>query len=227
MTKILVVEDSAEIAVFVRLALVGLSIEIDFADTIAKAKKCIDSQKYALFLLDLRLPDGDGHSLISYVRSLEEYQSAPILMLSTASDLECKVTALKLGADDYLCKPFQPLELCARVQRMLSRSMNLTGAGLIKAPNGISLDAERNQVRLPSNVIVNLSNTEFRLLAALSRRPGVHFSRHQLLDTVWGSGVAVSDRTIDSHIYAIRRKLGDFGRLIISVPGVGYAMSDL
>lgn len=227
MLRLLVVEDSSETGMLIRAALVCLSAEVLLVGTVAAAKELIEQRLFSLFIFDLRLPDGDGLSLVSYVRGLGGYTDTPIMMLSAASDVECKVSALRLGADDFLCKPFQPLELRARIERMLSRSRVVEEAGVVHGPCGMTLDPSRNVVRLKgSEAQLSLSNTEFRLLATLSRRPDVHFSRQQLLDLVWGTGVAVTDRTIDSHIYTIRKKLGDYGRLIKSVPGVGYTISD-
>lgn len=227
MLRLLVVEDSSEMAMLIRAALALLSVEIILVGTVAAAKQLIDQRVFSLFIFDLRLPDGDGFSLVSYVRSLGGYRDTPIMMLSAASDLECKVSALRLGADDYLCKPFQPLELRARVERMLNRSRVTQDSGVVHGPCGMTLDPSKNLVQMKGGeVALSLSNTEFRLLATLARRPDVHFSRQQLLDLVWGAGVAVTDRTIDTHIYTIRKKLGEFGRLIKSVPGVGYTMSD-
>lgn len=228
MRRILVVEDSVEMGMLIRAALALLSVEIDLVETIAAAKELVDQHTFSLFIFDLRLPDGDSLSLVSYVRSLTGFRDTPIMMLSASTDLECKVSALRLGADDYLCKPFQPLELRARIERMLDRGSKAETTGTIQGPGGMVLDPSRNVVQLEGGKLtLVLSNKEFRLLMTLARRPETHFSRQQLLDLVWGSGVAVTDRTIDTHIYAIRKKLGEFGHLIKSVPGVGYTMSSL
>jgi DNA-binding response OmpR family regulator len=189
------------------------------------AKQILLDSVFALFIFDLHLPDGDSHVLISFVRSLVHYRDTPILVLSSSTEPEFKVSALNLGADDFLCKPFNLLELRARVDRMLTRVRTFRDGQVIAGPFGLRLDSMNNTVftdLAPGGI--TLSNTEFRLLATMVRRRGVHFSRQQLLDIVWGQSIAVNDRTIDTHIYTIRKKLGPLGALIRSVPGVGYCV---
>lgn len=227
MDRVLVVDDSPEVCVLVRAALSGISADFQFAASIQIAKQLLLESVFAIFIFDLHLPDGDSHVLISFARSLIHYRDTPILILSSSAEPEAKVSALNLGADDYLCKPFNKLELRARVERMLARVRSLRDGQTITGPYGLRLDSAKNAVftDLAPNGI-SLSNTEFRLLATLVRRSGVHFSRQQLLDLVWGHAIAVNDRTIDTHIYTIRKKLGPLGALIRSVPGVGYCVQD-
>ncbi len=225
MDKVLIVDDSPEVCVLVRAALSGLSADLHFAASVQGAKQVLMESVFALFIFDLHLPDGDSHILISFVRTLPHYRDTPILILSSSAEPECKVSALNLGADDYLCKPFNMLELRARVDRMLARVRAIREDRAITGPCGLRLDATKNTVftdGAPAGI--SLSNTEFRLLATMVRRSGVHFSRQQLLDIVWGHSIAVNDRTIDTHIYTIRKKLGSLGALIRSVPGVGYCV---
>lgn len=225
MDQILIVDDSLEVCVLVRAALSGISADLHFAGSVQEAKQTLMESVFALFVFDLHLPDGDSHTLISFVRALLHYRDTPILILSSSAEPECKVSALNLGADDYLCKPFNMLELRARVDRMLARVRTFREDRAIVGPCGMRLDATKNMVFTdgsPSGI--SLSNTEFRLLATMVRRSGVHFSRQQLLDIVWGHSIAVNDRTIDTHIYTIRKKLGPLGALVRSVPGVGYCV---
>lgn len=225
MDHVLVVDDSPEVCVLVRAALSGITADLQFAASIEVAKQLLLETVFALFIFDLHLPDGDSLVLISFARSLVHYRDTPILILSSSSEPEAKVSALNLGADDYLCKPFNMLELRARVDRMFARVRSLRDDEMIMGPQGLKLDSTKNTIftDLAPNGIP-LSNTEFRLLATMVRRSGVHFSRQQLLDLVWGQSIAVNDRTIDTHIYTIRKKLGPLGALIRSVPGVGYCV---
>jgi DNA-binding response OmpR family regulator len=229
MDHILVVDDSPEVLVLVRAALSSGSIDCQFAASVQAGKALLLESIFSLFIFDLHLPDGDSHALISFVRSLLHYRDTPILILSSSSEPECKVSVFNLGADDYLCKPFNILELRARVDRMLARVRSFSEGEAITGAHGLRLDSSKNLVFTdfrPEGI--SLSNTEFRLLATMARRSGVHFSRQQLLDIVWGHSIAVNDRTIDTHIYTIRKKLGPLGALIRSVPGVGYCVqSDL
>lgn len=221
------VDDSPEVFVLVRAALSGSSIDFRLATSLRVAKSLLLESDFALFIFDLHLPDGDSHSLVSFVRSLIQYRDTPILILSSSSGPEFKVSALNLGADDYLCKPFNIPELRARVNRMLIRARSAHDGETLSGPNGIRLDPAKNLVfthLAPAGI--SFSNTEFRLLATMVRRSGAHFTRQQLLDLVWGHSIAVNDRTIDTHIYTMRKKLGLLGALIRSVPGVGYCVLD-
>lgn len=225
MERILVVDDAPEVLVLVRSALSGNSIDFQYAPSIQTAKELLLESVFGLFIFDLHLPDGDSHVLITFVRALLQYRDTPILVLSSSSEPECKVSVLNLGADDYLCKPFNILELRARVDRMLTRVRSLSEGEMITGPHGLRLDSSKNVVFTDfSSSGIPFSNTEFRLLATMARRSGVHFSRQQLLDIVWGHSVAVNDRTIDTHICTIRKKLGPLGALIRAVPGVGYCV---
>jgi DNA-binding response OmpR family regulator len=227
MDRVLLVDDSPEVYVLVRAALSGNAIDFQFAASVNSAKAHILESSFTLFIFDLHLPDGDSHVLISFVRSLLQYRDVPILILSSSSEPECKVSALNLGADDYLCKPFNILEFRARVNRMLTRARSAREGETLIGPHGLRLDPSKNMVYSPLHSEgISLSNTEFRLLSTMVRRSGAHFARGQLLDLVWGHNIAVNDRTIDTHIYTIRKKLGPLGGLIRSIPGVGYCVDE-
>jgi DNA-binding response OmpR family regulator len=180
-----------------------------------------------LVILDLMLPGMDG---IEVCRRIQQARSVPILML-TARDTEADLlVGLAVGADDYMTKPFSPRELVARVRAILRRVEHArTTTGTDRAPlnataltvGDVELNAATRRVRRAGHE-VHLTPTEFELLHHLGRQPGVVFSREQLLVDVWGYRDGYGARTVDSHIRALRQKLG--AALIRTVHGVGYSV---
>jgi DNA-binding response OmpR family regulator len=218
--RILVVEDEPGIAVGLRfdLTLEGYSVEVaeDGETAIAKAM----ATPFDLILLDVMLPRKDGFIVARELR--RSGLKTPIIML-TARALETdKIVGLELGADDYVTKPFSPLELCARIKAVLRRS---TGLGMEHFRFGaVEVDFGSAMVRR-SGTPVELTALEFKVLATLIQGAGNCLSRAQLIDRVWGSGVSITDRVVDNHIMNLRRKLEDNPsdpRYLVSVRGLGY-----
>jgi DNA-binding response OmpR family regulator len=180
-----------------------------------------------LIVLDLGLPDLDG---LDVARALRKESNVPIIMLTARGDESDKLVGLELGADDYLTKPFSPKELVARVRAVLRRTENLQsspGRELIRTGD-LTLDLPRMRVTLGQRQ-VELTPTEFELLAALAGQPGRIFTRAQLLDTVRGVAFESYERAIDAHIKNIRRKLEPEPReprYILTIYGVGYKFAD-
>ena len=183
----------------------------------------VREQAPALILLDLMLPGLDGISVCSAVRA---FSAVPIIMLTARVDEIDRLLGLDTGADDYVCKPFSPREVVARIKALLRRSEGRLATGL--APAAFALDEGRQQI-LWRGLPLPLTPLEFRLMRLLMSRPGQVFARARLLDTVHEDLRDVSDRAIDSHIKNLRRKLeqagtGEAG--ISSVYGVGYRFED-
>ena len=183
----------------------------------------VREQAPALILLDLMLPGLDGISVCSAVRA---FSAVPIIMLTARVDEIDRLLGLDTGADDYVCKPFSPREVVARIKALLRRSEGRLATGL--APAAFALDEGRQQI-LWRGQPLPLTPLEFRLMRQLMSRPGQVFARARLLDTVHEDLRDVSDRAIDSHIKNMRRKLeqagtGEAG--ISSVYGVGYRFDD-
>lgn len=173
-----------------------------------------------LILLDVMLPGLDGLALCQAIRRNSE---VPIIMVSARVEESDRLLGLELGADDYLCKPFSPREMVARVKTVLRRAKPSPAAtgGL---PSGLRLEAGSLKVRL-DRAEIQLTAVEFELLQAMYRQPGRIFSRNQLMDAIYQDQRVVSDRTIDSHIKKLRKKLADLSpeqELIHSVYGAGY-----
>jgi two-component system response regulator BaeR len=176
----------------------------------------------ALILLDLMLPGRDGLALCRTIRAFSE---VPIIMTTARVEEIDRLLGLELGADDYVCKPYSPRELVARVKAVLRRHAPAARpeAGLLR------LDPETLRVQAPDGLTVELTAVEFALLQTMHDAPGRIFSRDRLMDRIYRDGRIVSDRTIDSHVKKLRRKLADLlpGReLVHSVYGVGYRFED-
>jgi two-component system phosphate regulon response regulator PhoB/two-component system alkaline phosphatase synthesis response regulator PhoP len=178
-----------------------------------------------LIILDLMLPDLDGLEICKRLKKDDRTAGIPILILTAKGDETDVVLGLELGADDYMVKPFSPKELVARVRAVLRRPK---GAGSEAGPkwrigNILEIDDREHAVRVGDRK-VELTATEFAILMVLIRNPGWVFSRDQLMDKIWGEDKAALDRTIDVHVKNLRDKLGEAGRLIKSVRGVGYKL---
>jgi two-component system response regulator BaeR len=174
-----------------------------------------------LILLDLMLPGKDGMSICQELRS---FTDVPIIMVTARVEEVDRLLGLDVGADDYVCKPFSPREVIARINAVLRRAHR---PGLTEANSAdITVDMERQEIRC-NGQLLDLTLTEYRLLGLLTSRPGKVFSRDRLLDCLQDEGQAASDRTVDSHIKNLRRKLAavDPGvEFIASVYGVGYRL---
>jgi len=176
-----------------------------------------------LVILDLMLPDIDGVEICKQLKSDPKTAKIPIIMLTARSEEFDKVLGLEIGADDYVTKPFSSRELIARVKAVLRRSQPTSGENILKIADGLIIDLEKYIV-LANGKPITLTATEFNLLKILAQKPGHVFSRENLLDQLWGEDKIVVNRTIDVHIKNLREKLGEYGRLIRNLRGVGYKL---
>jgi DNA-binding response OmpR family regulator len=219
---IVVIEDEAPIAsaVAARLRSEGFAVEIA-ADGLAGVELCERLRPDAV-VLDLMLPGLDG---LEVCRRIQHERPVPVLMLTARDSETDKVVGLAVGADDYLTKPFSSRELVARVHALLRRVERAAApaAKAVLRVGDVELDTSRRRVRRGDETL-HLTPTEFDLLAHLAAHPGQVFTRAQLLDQVWGYGDDSGARTVDSHVRALRRKLGT--DIVRTVHGVGYAASD-
>ena len=223
--RILVVEDEPAIAESVAYALRRDGFVVSVTASCEQAERA--AQESELIVLDLMLPDGSGFDLISKLRKARRY--TPIIVLSSRDGEADRVAALETGADDYVTKPFSPREVVARVRAVLRRSALGGGEGDGSAsPIPLAVDASTRRAHVNGRPL-ELTRVEFDLLATLLESPGRVYTRAQLIDRVWGDGFAISDRTIDSHVKSLRRKLGEAGGDpggIETVRGVGYRIND-
>jgi len=222
---VLVVEDEPRIAAiaadYLRHAGYVVAIVSDGAAALEKA----GTLKPDLVVLDLRLPIVDG---IDVARTLRATSSVPIIMVTARAEEADRLLGLEVGADDYLTKPFSPRELVARVKAVLRRTAGDKRAGARLRLGDLVLDTERLTISRGGTAI-DLTPTEFRLVAALARQPGRIFTRAQLLDAVRRDEGESFDRAIDAHVKNVRRKLEADTRdprYILTVYGVGYKAAE-
>ena len=225
MKTILVVDDEPKIVELARdyLEHAGFAVVSAFDGSEALTRARSDAPD--LIVLDLGLPKLDG---LDVARALRRDSNVPIVILSGRSDETDKLVGLELGADDYVTKPFSPKELVARVRAVLRRIERPAPASDIIRASDVTLDVPRMRVRAGDRD-VELTATEFQLLAALAREPGRVFTRSQLLDAVHGVAFESYERAIDAHVKNIRRKLESDPReprYLQTVDGVGYRFRD-
>ncbi|HXI30324.1 MAG TPA: response regulator transcription factor [Vicinamibacterales bacterium] len=229
--RILVVEDEAPIRELLRLHLSLAGFVVDEISDGAAALERLRAERVDLVMLDLMLPGLDGITLCRAIRAQGPNVSTPILMV-TARDTESdKVLGLESGADDYLAKPFGIRELLARVGAILRRTHRAERAGDPSTrvqSRHVALDADRRQATV-RGVAVELTKQEFDLLYLLASRPGIVFSRAALLSKVWSDDVYVTERTVDTVISRLRKKIEHDGQdpeMILTAWGVGYKFVD-
>ncbi|WP_370399248.1 response regulator [Sulfitobacter sp. JB4-11] len=219
-SSILIVEDETALAEVVRDYLLADGLSVEILPNGTHAVETALTKAHDLIILDLMLPGVDG---LTICREVRQSSDVPIIMTTAKVEEIDRLLGLEMGADDYVCKPYSPRELVARVRAVLRRRP--TGADQAAVPNTrLIIDAERWRVTL-DGADLDLTRREFSLLAALAARPGRVFSRDQLLALAFPDDTDVFDRTIDSHIRNIRRKIHlctDWDP-IRSVYGVGYA----
>jgi len=216
--KVLVVDDEISIRLLCRVNLEAEGFTIFEVGTRAEVVPAVHSFKPDVILLDLMLPGRRGIDVFADVRRIADI---PVVMVTARVEEIDRLVGLELGADDYVCKPFSPREVVARVKAVLRRGRRASDSA-----SGVMLDDERYQATLDGKRL-DLTPVEFRLLKTLASRPGRIFPRAQLLDTLYEDHRVVSDRTVDSHVKNLRRKL-EAARpgtdLIRSVYGVGYKL---
>jgi two-component system response regulator BaeR len=214
---ILVVEDELQLAAVICEYLEQADFDTVIIDNGLEVVDSVKESSYSVVLLDIMLPGKDGRTLCQDIRS---FSDVPIIMLTARVEEIDRILGLELGADDYICKPFSPREVVARVRAVLRRS---DGSGL-RFPSGIKLDEATYKAKIKQQEL-KLTAVEFQLLKKLLSEPGRIFSRNQLMDNIYHDHRVVSDRTIDSHIKKLRKKINSIdadSEYIHSVYGVGY-----
>jgi two-component system response regulator BaeR len=222
-TRILLVEDEPDLAQVLVDYLIRDGFEASIEGNGAKALERIRAAPPDLLLLDLMLPDLDG---LSILREVRRFSSLAVILITARVEEIDRLIGLELGADDYVCKPYSPREVVARVKAVLRRAPGGRPAEARDptVPPLLEIDASTWQVKLQGRRL-DLTPKEFRLLQALSARPGHVLSRSQLLDQVYSDDLDVSERAVDSHMKNLRKKLAQGlpeRELIRSVYGVGF-----
>ncbi len=222
--RIVVIEDEPAIAESVAYSLERDGYSVATAGTVAQARELTAAAD--LVVLDLILPDGDGIELLREMRAAG--QRAAVIVLSSRDAESDRIAALEIGADDYVTKPFSPREVVARVRAVLRRTLGASSPEASAPSLPLRVDRESRRAVIHKQIL-ELTRVEFDLLATLLDVPGRVYTRAQLIDLVWGDGFALSDRTVDSHVKLLRRKIAEAGGnadWIETVRGVGYRMSE-
>lgn len=215
MEHILVVEDDPSISDLLSMNLSVAGYGCDVAGDGKQALTMINEGSYDLAILDIMIPEIDGFALYEYMKA----KLIPVIYLSAKDDIQSKVKGLKMGAEDYLTKPFEVLELLVRVEKVLRRSARAQDSYQI---DGVAIHEKEHMV-LRDGCPVELKPMEYSLLLMLVKHPNMVFSREQLLQEVWGDQYFGETRTVDNHIAILRKKL-NWSEKIITVHRVGYKL---
>ena len=221
MANILVVEDLEE-NYFVLRSLLEKSHKLVWADSVKKAMSLYNSD-VDLILLDIGLPDGDGFQFCDWVRTEKKDQCTPMIFITARSSVESRILGYSIGGDDYIQRPFNSVELKARIDAKL-RSSNHANSASVEL-GGIQIDFKTMEVHLGddnSGEPLDLTPIEFKILGLLASEPNKVFSRDEMLSRVWGDDLYIYPRSVDTHVSKLRKKLGCKGEMIRSVHGVAY-----
>jgi two-component system phosphate regulon response regulator PhoB/two-component system alkaline phosphatase synthesis response regulator PhoP len=233
---IYIVDDEPDLLELVELNLSRAGFLTDTFERAEPMVRALAKKLPDLLILDLMLPDADGMELCKKLRAQTDFARLPIVMLTARVTIEDKLMGLDFGADDYLTKPFEPKELVARVKAVLRRAEWITANNVLSIPDaeidqiphavssvfyGLKIDMNRFEVFVDDKKC-DLTQTEFKILQLLTKRPGWVYNRSQILDYLWGNDKIVIDRTVDVHIKNLRDKIGRFASHITNIRGVGY-----
>jgi two-component system alkaline phosphatase synthesis response regulator PhoP len=220
--RIVVIDDEEDIRELIEYNLSKEGYEVASAMSAEEAVPLIKSAPPDMIILDLMLPGINGLELCRQLKGSPEYKDIPIIMVTARSEESDIVRGLELGADDYVSKPFSPKVLNARVKSVLRRGrQDAADESSVLSCEKLTLDPQRRFVSVEGQAI-ELTNTEFKLLHFLLRRPGFVFTRDQIVEGVHGDDYPVTDRSVDVQVVGLRKKLHDYGSYIETVRGVGY-----
>ena len=223
---VLVVEDEEDIAELVQYNLARERYEVRLAESGEVGLEIARRERPDIILLDIMLPAMDGLEVCRALKSDPDTAQIPIVMVSAKGEESDVVSGLELGADDYVTKPFSPRVLIARIRSVIRRRATPeTRDEEVVRIHEIEIHPGRHEV-IVSGQSVQLTNSEFRILHFLARRPGWVFTRYQIVDGIRGENYPVTERAIDVQIVGLRKKLGDSASLIETVRGVGYRMKE-
>ena len=215
MVNIMIVEDEKPISNLIALSLKKVGYHCECAYDGFSAIDMIEKKYPDLILLDIMLPGADGFEILEYVKPLD----IPVIFLTAKGELSDKVNGLRLGAEDYIVKPFEIMELLARIEVVLRRYKKLDRMIRIL---GLEIDTDSRTV-LKDGVYINLTKKEYDILLLFARNPGSVLFREMIYDRVWGGDYIPGSRTVDLHVQRVRKKVG-WENYLISVPKMGYRL---
>lgn len=221
MAKILVLEDSEDSFHLIKTALEGLHT-VTWAKTVQEAM-ALFTEQFDMALVDISLPDGDGFQFCDWIRTNKNISHIPIIFISANSSVESRITGFSIGGDDYISKPFNFVELKARIDAKLRRAERLARQRMEINSIIVDLRAQRAQIREGAELQdLDLTPIEFKILNMFLSEPDKVFSRDEILNRIWGDKVYVFPRSVDTHVSKLRAKLQNRSNSIRSVHGVGY-----
>jgi len=225
---VLVVEDEADIQQLVSYNLIRAGFHVPCADSGEEALERLRVEDINCVLLDLMLPGMSGIDVCKAMRKGEGniYRAIPVIMLTAKGEEEDVVAGLEGGADDYITKPFSPKVLLARIKAVVKRSSSNQADSddsrkTVIVVDGLEIDKGRHEVNINGSE-VQLTTTEFSILSLLAGKPGWVFTRQQIIDYVRGYDFLITPRAIDVQVFGLRKKLGEYGKMIETVRGIGY-----
>jgi two-component system phosphate regulon response regulator PhoB len=222
---ILIVEDEADIADLIAHHMEGAGFSVQIAQSATMAMRAMEKQQPDLIVLDLMLPDMPGTELCKTLKRKETTRHIPVVMVTAKGEEVDRIVGLELGADDYVVKPFSTRELTLRVKAVLKRLRGPKEEKKILKHDAVVLDVDAHKVTI-ENERIDLTLTEFKLLYELLLNKGRVRSREVLLNNVWGYTFEGYERTVDTHVQRLRRKMGDCGKIIETVRGIGYMIKE-
>jgi len=217
--RILVVEDEEDLCEILKFNLENEGFSVDVANS-AEDALLLKLERYDVFLLDVMMGKMSGFRLAEKIRK-ERNLETPVIFLTARDTENDLLTGFSLGADDYIPKPFSVREVIARVKAVLKRVGSKGEVDENIVVDDLTIDVKTKNV-LMEGAAVNLTRTEFEIMVLLAAHPDRIFSRDDIMNAVWRDDVVVSDRTVDVHIARIRKKLGEYGKLLVNRSGYGY-----
>lgn len=217
--NILIIEDEAKIREIIKTYAVKEQYEVFEAGSGQEAYELLEERDYHLIVLDVMLPDTDGWSILRRVR---RDKNIPVIMLTARGEEDDKLLGFDLGADDYVTKPFSAKELMARIKTVLKRNHVVT-VGEIVAIGDMKINTSFHQIHIKEQE-VELTPLEYKLLMFFVNNRNIALDRDQILNGVWGYDYYGDERTVDTHVKRLRKKLGSEGALIKTIRGLGYRM---
>ncbi len=220
--RILIVDDEESICEILQLNLQAEGYSVDVAYSAEEALK-LNIESYSLLVLDIMMGEMSGYKMLQILRSKESTQDIPVIFCSAKDTKDDTITGLNLGADDYIAKPFSSREVIARVKSLLRRTQQRAAAPVVNSLEfeSLAMNLSRKQCTIDGAEIA-MTKKEFEILALLLQNKNVIFSRQDILARVWDDEVVVVDRTIDVFITRLRKKIGAYGKHIVTRLGYGY-----
>ncbi|MEE4243292.1 MAG: response regulator transcription factor [Desulfopila sp.] len=228
---ILIIEDDTDIQQLVSYNLIRAGFNVTCADSGEESLEILEKENFACILLDLMLPGLSGLEVCRHLRKKQgdDEFATPVIMLTAKGEEEDVIAGLESGADDYITKPFSPKVLVARIKAVLRRAEERKNEGSESGQEMITIhnlciDQARHEVRLGEEML-QLTMTEFGILTFLAKKPGWVFTRQQIIDSVRGYDFLITPRAIDVQIFGLRKKMGEAGKMIETVRGIGYRLN--